>query len=340
MYLFVSDSPGKLHDPQNPIREPLPGYNTSALFRSGSHHSRGGVPSPLTIIQTILRFCNVAFLVFMRNVVPSLRSVLSSGTFWIVAVAHSGGSMICTSIRILGTYFLDTSNSAISEDQAGAVTVFLSVGMFLGLGFGGSAFAKLSNNSAARKAMVTRLYILTVSMCYALAFLALPVVRNAINSPVAVAFLQAAATFCMGAGVAVQVFCIPAIVGATFGANKGLYAAYTDGVAYAVSSIVWRIVGKAVEEGNPQGAGWAYGWAAVALLVIFAGLLMVGFVEHYFCRAGCIGRLRYTSVVTSSSSTAGGGGLFEIVSKVRMGTGMILACLKDPRHKIMLSRAV
>jgi len=39
-----------------------------------------------------------------------------------------------------------------------------------------------------------------------------------------------------------------------------------------------------VEEGNATGSGWAYGWAAVALLVIFCGILMVEFMEHYFVR--------------------------------------------------------
>jgi hypothetical protein len=240
-------------------------------------------------LRAIFRYMSA---VFSRNILPSLRSVLSNGTFWVVAIAHSGGLMVCSSIRILGTYFRDTSYGVISENQAGVVTLFLSVGVLCGLFFGGNAFSDLSNNPRARKSMISKLYFLTVAMCYSLAFLAIPLVRSTINSPYIVAFLQAVATFLMGAGVAVQVFCIPAIVGCTFGANKGLYASYTDGVACTVSSIVWRIMGNAVEEGNPQGAGWAYGWAAVALLVVLAGFLMVEFVEHYFCRGGWIGRLR------------------------------------------------
>lgn len=202
--------------------------------------------------------------------------------------------MVCTSVRILGTYFRDTSYGAISENEAGAVTIFLSVGILVGLALGGNIFANLSNNARGRKDLVSKLYIVTVIMCYALSVLAIPFVRIRINSPSLVAILQAVATFCMGASVAVQVYCIPAIVGCTFGANKGLFAAYTDGVASIVSSLVWRIVGNAVAEGNPQGAGWAYGWAAVALLVILAGLLMVEFVEHYFCRRGWMDRAKAT----------------------------------------------
>lgn len=228
----------------------------------------------------------------MRNILPSLRSVLSNATFWVVAIAHSGGLMVCSSIRILGTYFRDTSHGVISENQAGLVTLFLSTGLLVGLFFGGNVFSGLSNNPRARKKMITKLYFLAVAMCYCLAILAIPFVRTSINSPYIVAFFQAIATFMMGAGVAVQVYCIPAIVACTFGANKGLYASYTDGVAYTVSSIVWRIMGNAVEEGNPEGSGWAYGWAAVALLVVLAGFLMVEFIEHYFCRSGWIARLQ------------------------------------------------
>ena len=85
-----------------------------------------------------------------------------------------------------------------------------------------------------------------------------------------------------GFGVAVQCYHIPGLVSMTFGHNKGLYAAYTDGIAYGLGSLVWRVVGNAVKEGNPQGGGWAYGWAAVALIVVLCAVLMVEFMEHYF----------------------------------------------------------
>jgi hypothetical protein len=295
--MFVTDSPGKIHDPQNPIKA---SFHSSRSFRSG----RRDVNS----ISELHYYVRMGADVFSRNVVPSLRSVLSNGTFWVVAIAHSGGLMVCSSVRILGTYFRDTSNGAVSENEAGAVTIFLSIGVLVGLALGGNAFANLSANAVARKRMVANLYILTVAMCYMLAFLAVPFVRKFLISSTLVAILQAMASFCMGAGVAVQVYCIPAIVGCTFGANKGLYASYTDGVACIVSSMVWRIVGNAVQEGNPQGSGWAYGWAAVALLVILAGLLMVEFIEFYFCRGGWLSRLRDANVTNSTNESDPTGG--------------------------------
>ena len=295
MYLFVTDSPGKLHDPQNPIKENIPEFS----FVSNVNRDRYRHRTTKDLIHILKAIYRLISAVFMRNILPSLRSVLSNARFWVVAIAHSGGLMVCSSIRILGTYFQDTSYGVISENQAGLVTLFLSIGVLVGLFFGGNAFGELSNDPRARKKMISRLYILTVTMCYCLAFLAIPFVRTTINSPKTIAFFQAIATFLMGAGVAVQVFCIPAIVGATFGANKGLYASYTDGVACTISSIVWRIMGNAVEEGNPQGSGWAYGWAAIALLVILAGLLMVEFIEHYFCRGGWLSRLNDKGITGS-----------------------------------------
>jgi len=293
LFMFVTDSPYKVHHPQNPVKEHHlePSRSRLAQQRLG----RREVTTFHDIVETIKFYLRMVVIIVTRNVYPSLRSVLSNGTFWIVAIAHSGGLMVCSSVRILGTYFRDTSYGAISESDSGAVTMFLSIGVLVGLAFGGNAFAKLSTNGQARKKMISNLYIMTVMMCYTLSFLAVPLVRKALYSSTIVAFFQAAASFCMGAGVAVQVYCIPAIVGYTFGANRGLYASYTDGVACIVSSCVWRIVGNAVEEGNPQGAGWFYGWAAVALLVVLAGLLMVQFVDYYFCREGWKGRLSDTN---------------------------------------------
>jgi MFS family permease len=87
-----------------------------------------------------------------------------------------------------------------------------------------------------------------------------------------------------GFGVAVQFYHIPSLVGATFGCDKGLFAAYTDGVAYGLASLVWGIIADSLRNGTTDGSGWAYGWAAVALLLILSAILMVEFMEHYFCR--------------------------------------------------------
>lgn len=320
VYLLVKDSPDKVHDPQNPIRS-----STIMAAKSGSRLSLL-IPRS-SLIHRMHQWTAIAWSVFMTNIVPSLRSVLTSGTFWIVSLAHAGGSMVRSSERILGTYIRDTSGGTISEDKAGSFTIFLSLGIFFGLAVGGNLFTKMAQQPFMRKKMILWLYALSIAMCYTLSFLASPIVRALLWSPRVVTLLQIVATFAMGAGIAVQYYQIPAIVGATYFCNKGLYSAYTDGVAYGISSIIWRVVGGAVEEGEPQEGGWAYGWAAVALLVVLCAVVMVQFVEHYFCRGGWKSRMERTAPDTAfkkkdDEDRAFGPGKRESILKRRFGVGL------------------
>ncbi len=283
-YLFLTDSPGKLHDPQNPV--PQSNMNNNGTAR---HYQQTS-----TAFQRAMMFSSS----LLYTVKPSIRRIMSSRVFWAVATAHSGASLVKGSDRILSTYYRDTSYGAVTESKASAMSVFLSVGMLLGLFVGGKVFAAKVDNDEEEdhrdyprnetssqlrpKNTIAFLYCLSICMSYCLAFLAMPFVRRLLHLPILVFILQIIVSLGLGAGVAVQFYHIPAIVGSReFGKNRGLYAAYTDGIAALVSSIVWRIVGGAVEEGNPQGGGWAYGWAAVALLLVFCGTLMVSIIEIY-----------------------------------------------------------
>jgi len=289
-YLFLTDSPGKLHDPQNPIKTiPQPNMSNSETVR---HYQQ--TPPQSTLYQRAMIFSSS----FFYTVKPSVRRILMSRVFWAVATAHSGASLVKGSDRILSTYYRDTSYGVVTESKASALSVFLSVGMLAGLFIGGKVFAvkvdddeedprgyprrETMSSQLRPKNTIAFLYCLSICMCYCLAFLAMPFVRRLLHLPILVFILQIIASLGLGAGVAVQFYHIPAIVGSReFGKNRGLYAAYTDGIAALVSSIVWRVVGGAVEEGNPQGGGWAYGWAAVALLLVFCGTLMVSIIEVY-----------------------------------------------------------
>lgn len=311
-YFKLTDSPGKVHDPQNPIRTMPNSIGDTSVAQRHSLHPSFHLRSPIqtALPQRVVNF--VSSVVY--TVLPSIRAILLSRVFWAVAMAHAGATMVKSSERILGTYFRDTSYGVATESKAGAMTVFLSLGMLAGLFAGGKAFTRAADSEqrmhtksnvhhpdhtsghelytlthAAQigtKNMIAFFYCLSICMCYTLAFFAVPVVRKALHLPVLVLILQVMATLGLGFGVAVQYYHIPAIVSATYGKNRGVYIAYTDGVAALVSSIVWRIVGGAVEEGNPQGGGWAYGWAAVALLLIFCGTLMLTILEVYFVGGG------------------------------------------------------
>lgn len=161
----------------------------------------------------------VGWIHFVLQVVllPSIRNVLCSGTFWLVALAHTGASMVRTSERILGTYLCDTSSNygngiggsggsgsgSLSQTRASGLAAFLSLGMVAGLVLAGGIFA--SGQDRERKWLVSRLYMATIAACYFLSFIAIPSVRYALPLPSQViTSLQILAITVAGFGIAVQ----------------------------------------------------------------------------------------------------------------------------------------
>ena len=262
-YLYSQDSPERVHEPQNPI-DPLQWQK----WRAESER-RGSLYRAWFLVRHTLQ----------HNVLPSVRHICGSPTFWLVAIAHSGASTVRSSERVLATYFYET-NDSLSEEQSAGSAVYLSIGITLGLVCAGNAFASRAERE--RKYLVSRLYLVSIVACYALALFAVPAVNRL--APDLMRIFQIMAVVVAGFGIAVPLYHIPSIVGATFGCDKGIYAAYTDGVGYGLSSIVWGIVGGSLRGHHGDGVGWAYGWAAVALLLILSSILMVEFMEHYFCR--------------------------------------------------------
>ena len=259
-FFFVTDSIEAQDDPQNPV-DP----NILSTWFPDQYRRRKR--------WTISKALRLALFIFSTNVLPSVQHILGSGTFWIVAMAHTGSSMVRTSERVLGTYFSVTSDGALTSDRAASLAVWHSVGTVAGLLIAGQAFA--GKQERTRKWMVSRLYLLAIAACYVLALTAIPAIHH--EAPEFFTLIQVMAVAACGFGIAVQFYHIPSLVGATFGCDKGLFSAYTDGVAYGLASFVWKFVGNAVGS-----SGWAYGWAAVALLLILSAILMVEFMEHYF----------------------------------------------------------
>lgn len=269
MYLYVKDSPTRTNEPQNPLHPTLL-HQLATL-------------DPLKRPKRCLAISIKAlYSILANNVLPSFRHVLKSGTFWVVALAHTGSTMARTAERILATYFYDTSFGYVTENDAGGLAIYLSLGTVLGLGTAGKLFTQRKERQ--RKELVSKLYIVTIISCYSLAILAIPRVRYFVNSPDLVLFFQVVSSLCMGFGISVMYSLIPGLVGSAFGPHRGSYIAYTDGVAFGISSIVWKVVASSVSNGSQDGGGWAYGLAAVALMIVLCAILMVEFMEHYFVR--------------------------------------------------------
>jgi hypothetical protein len=291
VYLFVQDSAHARDEPQNPIDPALfVTWFPDQMFRRKR--------------WTINKILRVVGFVLHTNILPSVRHIVGSGTFWLVALSHTGASMVRTSERLLGSYFWITSDGTLSYDRAASLAVWHSVGTIVGLFVAGKIFASKPDRD--RKWMVSRLYLVAILACYVLSITAIPAVRNFVQAPDAIRILQVMAVASAGFGIAVQFYHIPSLVGASFGCDKGLFLAYTDGVAYGLVALVWRYIGHSMRTHDRNdattttleeyryaadhhsyasgGSGWAYGWAAVALLLLVSAILMVEFMEHYFCR--------------------------------------------------------
>ena len=271
VYLYVTDAPGNPNSPQNPIDL----AQATVFFAKHYRRSRGSG----SILKRISRWCHfICQTIFL----PSLRHVLCSGTFWLVALAHTGASIIRSSERILGAYLYETSDGTLSSARSSGLAVFLSAGIVAGLITAGSIFGRRQERE--RKWLVSRLYMASIASCYLLAIFSVPSVRRFMAAPDLVVTFQIMAIVVAGFGISVQFYHIPSLVCATFGCDKALAVSYVDGVACAVSAVVWNFVGDTVHQGGTNGGGWAYGWAAVALFLLVTGILMVEFMEHYFCR--------------------------------------------------------
>lgn len=270
-YLYVMDAPGEPDCPQNPIDL----AQATVFFAKHYRRTKGSG-------GTIRRIIRWSHFISQTIFLPSLKHVLCSGTFWLVSLAHTGSSIIRSSERILGAYLYDTSDGSLSSMRSSGLAVFLSVGIVVGLLTAGTIFGRRQERE--RKWLVSRLYLASIGACYAMAILSVPAVRAFMGTPDLVTTFQVMAIVTAGFGVAVQFYHIPSLVCATFGCDKALAVSYVDGVACAVSAIVWNFVGDTVHQGGSSGGGWAYGWAAVALFLLVTAVLMVEFMEHYFCR--------------------------------------------------------
>ena len=276
-YLYVRDSNTGQNVPQNPIDPNLyvKWFPEQVKWQQWSFN----------------RLLRLLMFIVQTNVLPSVRHILGSSTFWIVTLSHTGSSMVRTCQRLLGSYFLMTSDGTLSYEQAVSYSIWYSTGTVLGLFIAGTIFTKGCRNDRQRKYMILRLYIVTIASCYILSIAAIPQVRQWIQAPELIRIIQTMAVTTIGFGVAVQLYHIPSLVGATFGCDKGLFVSYNDGVAYVFVAIVWRYIGRDMQvdsenggDNDVGGGGWAYGWAAVALLLIVSAFLMFEFMEHYFCR--------------------------------------------------------
>jgi hypothetical protein len=98
--IYISDAPHSQNEPQNPIDPTLihKWFPAQVLRRKR---------------WSINRILRLLIFIVQTNVVPSVRHIVGSGTFWIVTMSHTGNSMVRTAQRFLGSYFVMTSDGIV-----------------------------------------------------------------------------------------------------------------------------------------------------------------------------------------------------------------------------------
>ena len=297
-YFYVRDTPYERDSPQNPVDwEQF--ATTNSRNTSGSRNvqwrdnsilttdmdgisaastatgvsAQTSTSSTTTRTRACLAWIQRGRFIWQHNLGPSVRHILKSPTFWLVSWAHSGAALVRSSERYLARYLQETAGQEQQHTSATKTAVIcVSLGSLLGLATAGHVFGTCRTDRE-RKTLVTRLYWMSILACYLLCFLSI-FNPNAPNRDL-IRIFQVMAMAAAGFGVAVQYTHIPSLVGATFGCDKGLFLAYADGVGFGLASWVWHIVDR---------TPWSVRWAAVALWLLVSAVVMVEFMEHYFCR--------------------------------------------------------
>ena len=242
---------------------------------------------------------------FPKQIISSLQSILKSGTFWTVSLAHTGASMVRSSERLLGTYFESTSDGTVSTLESSGYSIVMALGLVTGLVIWGSQFSSPTKTTTTEEeeeekkeqddlsrpprhcpeppqvVLLRKLYTLAVAMCMVLSLLSMPPIRNCLFSNLAW-ILKLLSCFLLAASLAVPYYHLPALVASKRGGNAvGLYVSYTDGVACAISSFLIQTLGRIVQHGNPQRYGWAYCWGDIAIIIAVTGGMMVHFLRNF-----------------------------------------------------------
>ncbi|GMI45278.1 hypothetical protein TrCOL_g13310 [Triparma columacea] len=209
-----------------------------------------------------------------RGILDSLREVLSSKLFWLIAFAQSGNSLVRTSERILGGFFSETAG--VDDDKAGGLTAVLSGGLLAGVLIFGGIFIK--RNWEEKRKLVMWLYVGCGFGTLMLGVISLPMVADRFGDSVKLG-MELALVFFYAMCVGVQYYNIPSLLASTFGENKGLCSAYIDGVAYICTSFFWTGFSRIVNSGD---YGWFCGWGLLIVIIVGASLSMDRFMVKFW----------------------------------------------------------
>jgi hypothetical protein len=215
--------------------------------------------------------------VSLRSIGASLRSVLGSPLFWMLALAHSMAFVARGTDRILGTFF-EHMVPGMSQALSGGLTLSITLGLVTGLMTGSRKFTQLEATASAGGQNVVEAKRRFLAKRYLFSFLAtMALTATAHFGPALIASklvltgLVSLLSGVMAANIAFQYFQFPAMIAkAKFGNHKPVVISFLDGFGFLLSAPIFAAVGRIVPS-----SGWSSAWGMLAVLFGSASLLML-----------------------------------------------------------------
>ena len=205
------------------------------------------------------------------SVLHSLKDVLGSRLFWMLAVAHSMAFVARGTDRILGTFFQHTAGTTLPLPGAvaGGLTLSVTLGLVHGLVTGQKKFVAAATVSG-RKQFLKQRYTASIAATIGMVAVAQWGSRF-VPSPVLRTALIALLSGTMASNIAFQYFQFPAkIAKSKFGNHQPVVISFLDGFGFLCSAPIFALCGRLVPT-----LGWSSAWAMLAGLFGSAALLMM-----------------------------------------------------------------
>jgi len=204
------------------------------------------------------------------SVTTSLKAVLGSRLFWMLAVAHAMAFVARGTDRILGTFFQHAAGHLqLPGALAGGLTLSVTLGLVHGLITGQKQYVAAATVPGRRQFLQKR-YVRSVAATLGLVataqwghtLIASPLLRTAV-----IALLSGT----MASNVAFQYFQFPAkIAKSKFAEHQAVVISFLDGFGFLFSAPIFALCGRLVPT-----LGWGSAWTMLAGLFGGAALLML-----------------------------------------------------------------
>lgn len=197
----------------------------------------------------------------------SLKAVLGSKIFWILALAHSVAFCGKGTERILGPFFQQTAG--VPASLAGGFTLSITLGLIHGLVTGNHKLSQHTHISQ-KKTLFQRRYMKATAAAVGLT-LAAHYGRPGMIMTGAIALLSSI----MASSLAFQYFQFPSMIARMFGHHKAVCISFIDGFGFLLSAPVFASIGRLVPT-----MGWSSAWMLMAGLFAVGGTIMMRNIPH------------------------------------------------------------